>query len=230
MQQLPLAIQLTPEGGFDDYLPGPNAEAVSAITAWASASGQAFLYLFGPSGTGKSHLLQAACKAAKAGGASACYLPLGLPGLDLSALEGMERAQVVALDDIQALAGDIDWERGLFNLYNRLRETERRLLVSGDRPAAELPLRLPDLRSRLGWGPGYRLRPLDEVGCERLLRESAARRGLVLEAESLAYIMRRCERDAGSLLRLLDRIDRESLQKKRRPTLWLIRQLQGSAD
>jgi DnaA family protein len=61
-----------------------------------------------------------------------------------------------------------------------------------------------------------------------LLLESAKRRGLELRADVVGYIMRRCPRDAGSLLEVLDKIDRESLRTKRRPTLWLIRQVLGA--
>lgn len=229
MQQLPLAVQLRPEADFAEYLPGPNAEAVAAIAAWAAGDGEPFLYLFGPSGSGKTHLLQAACRSAAARSAEVVYLPLAHVAMRPAALEGLEQAEVVALDDLQAVAGDAGWERSLFDLYNRLRETDGRLLVSARQPLAELPVELPDLRSRLGWGPGYRLRPLSDADNERLLLESAKRRGMDLGTDAIAYIMRRCPRDAGSLLGLLDRIDRESLRKKCRPTLWLVRQtLEGS--
>lgn len=225
MQQLPLAVQLRPQADFADYLPGPNAEAAAAVAAWADGAGDAFLYLFGPTGTGKTHLLHAACRAAAANTVALLYLPLAHPGLEPAVLEDLERADLIALDDIHAVAGDAAWERGLFDLYNRLRAAGRRLLVSADAPAAELRLGLPDLRSRLGWGPGYRLRPLGEDDCVRLLRESAARRGLDLGAGAVRFIMRRCPRDAGHLLGLLDELDRVSLQDKRRPSVWLIRRL-----
>jgi DnaA family protein len=132
---------------------------------------------------------------------------------------------LVALDDVHAIAGDKTWESGLFDLYNRLRETGRSLLASADSPASELPFTLVDLRSRLCWGPGYRLCPLPEADCERLLLESAKSRGLDLGADAVGYIMRRCPRDAASLLKILDEVDRESLRTKRRPTLWLVRQV-----
>jgi len=228
MHQLSLPIQLRPEADFASYLAGPNREAVAAITAWSIGSGDDFIHLFGLPDSGKTHLLQAACQHAVQQGASAIYLPLGHEDLAPSVLDNLELWDLVALDDVQVIAGDMDWERGLFDLYNRLRETKRRLLVSADAPAAELGLQLADLRSRLGWGPGYRLRPLSEEDCERLLRESAQRRGLSLGDDAIRYIMRHCPRDVGSLLGLLEEIDRESLRTRRRPTLWFIRQVLGA--
>lgn len=230
MQQLPLPIQLRPQADFSSFLTGPNAEAVSAVAAWATGSGEGFLYLFGVPGSGKSHLLQAACRQAVQRKASAVYLPLGHENLAPSVLDNLEQWDLVALDDVQSIAGDNAWESALFDLYNRLRDAGRHLLASADAPASKLPLALADLRSRLGWGPGYRLRPLPEGDCEQLLLDSAKRRGLDLRADAVGYIMRRYPRDAGSLLEVLDRIDRESLRAKRRPTLWLVRQILEPAE
>lgn len=230
MHQLTLPVQLPPEADFASFLTGPNAEAVTAVSAWAEGTGDEFLYLFGLSGTGKSHLLQAACRHAVRRNASAVYLPLGHEDLAPSVLDNLELWDLIALDDVHSITGDKAWESGLFDLYNRLREGGRRLLASADAPACELQFSLADLRSRLGWGPGYRLRPLPEDDCERLLLESAKRRGLELGDDSVRYIMRRSPRDAGSLMALLEKIDQESLRSKKRPTLWLVRQVLGASD
>lgn len=223
MRQLPLPVQLRPEADFAAFVPGPNAEAIAAVTAWSLGEGDPFLYLFGPAGSGKTHLLQAACRQAVRVARSAIYLPLGYGELAPTALDNLELWELVALDDIQAIAGDGVWEQGLCDLYNRLRESGRGLLVSARPPVSGLSLTLPDLRSRLGWGPGYRLSALSEEDCERLLREAAGRRGLALGADAVDYIMRRCPREPGYLLGLLEEIDRESLRRKCRPTRWLIR-------
>lgn len=229
MQQLPLSIEWRTEADFAEYLPGPNAEAVAAVAGWAIGNGHDFLYLFGPSGTGKTHLLQAACRSAIDLAAAAVYLPLGQAGLEPAVLDELERADLVALDDLQSIAGDAQWEYALFALYNRLREAGRRLLISADTPAAEMPVHLPDLRSRLTWGPGYRLRPLAETDCERLLLQSAHRRGLQLGSDAVSYVLRRCPREPRHLLALLDKLDKATLSRKRRPTLPLIRELLRSS-
>jgi len=228
MHQIPLPVQLRPEADFAAFVAGPNAEAIAAVTAWATGNGDDFLYLFGIAGSGKTHLLQAACRQAAQGDRSTIYVPLGHGGLAPSVFDNLELWELVALDDIQAVAGDVAWEQGLFDLYNRLRESRRCLLVSAQAPVAELPLTLPDLRSRLGWGPGYRLLPLPEGDCEHLLKETAARRGLEIGTDAVDYIMRRCLREPGYLIGLLEEIDRESLRRKCRPTRWLIRQLLGA--
>jgi len=228
MHQIPLPVQLRPEADFSAFVVGPNDEAVAAVAAWAAGTGDHFIYLFGTTGSGKTHLLHAACWQAVQGDRSAIYLPLKHGKLAPSALDNLELWNLVALDDIQTIAGNATWEEGLFDLYNRLRESGQHLLVSGHVPVSELPLTLPDLRSRLGWGPGYRLLPLPEGDCERLLRESATRRGLELDADAVDYIMRRCPREPGYLIGLLEEIDQEVLRRKRRPTRWLVRQILGT--
>jgi len=228
MHQISLPVQLRPEADFAAFVAGPNAEAVAAVTAWAAGSGDSFLYLFGTAGSGKTHLLQAACRDVAQGDRSAIYVPLEHGELAPSVLDNLELWDLVALDDIQAIAGDATWEQGLFDLYNRLRESGRCLLVSAHTPVSELPLALPDLRSRLGWGPGYRLLPLPEGDCGHLLKESAKRRGLELGTDTVDYIMRRCPREPGYLMGLLEEIDQESLRRKCRPTRWLIRQILGA--
>jgi DnaA family protein len=220
-----LPVALGPEAELAAYLPGPNGAALAAVTAWAAGTGDPFLYLFGPPGTGKTHLLQGACRAAAARGAQALFLSLGHPGMEPSVLEDLEVAELIALDDVHAIADDSAWERELFSLYNRLREAGRRLLVSADAPTAGLSIALPDLRSRLGWGPAYRLRPLDESACALLLRQAAAQRGLVLADDSVDYVLRRCPREPRGLLEVLAELDRASLARKRRPSLALVREV-----
>jgi len=225
MRQLPLPVQLRPEADFATFVRGSNAEAVVAVSAWALGDGDDFLYLFGAAGSGKTHLLQAACRQTAKTERTAIYLPLGYRELTPAVLDNLELWDRVALDDIQAVAGNRAWEQGLFNLYNRLRESGQHLLVSATTPVSALPLDLPDLRSRLGWGPSYRLRPLSEPDCAQLLRESAKQRGLALGTDTIDYIMHQCPREPGYLLGLLEEIDRESLGRKRRPTQWLVRQI-----
>jgi DnaA-homolog protein len=229
MEQLPLPVQLRPEASFAAFVAGPNGEAAAALEAWARGAGEPFALVCGLPGTGKTHLLQAACQAAVSNGRHAQYLPLRHPGLTPEVLSGLEQVGNIALDDAQAVAGAPAWEGALFTLFNRLRESGGRLLVSADQPAASLPLTLPDLRSRLGWGPCYRLQPLRERDCADLLRATAAHRGLRLGPDLVDYLMRRLDRDPGSLIAFLDDLDRESLAARRAPSIPLARRvLEGS--
>lgn len=230
-RQLHLPLERVREPTLDEYLPGANGEAVAAIRGMATGLGEPFLFLFGPLETGKTHLLQAACLAAAQAGQQAHYIPLGQAGLAPDILEDLERLDLVALDDLDRIAGSPDWERAVFNLFNRLRERRRGLITAASSPPDDLALGLPDLRSRLHWGPRYRLLPLTEVESEALLRESARRRGMPLDPAVARYILTHYPRQPSALLDLLAGIDSLSLREQRPPTIPLVRRvIQGEAD
>lgn len=114
--QLPLGIGLRDDASFDNFFPGANAEAVSAVQRSArSGEGEQIIYLWGGQGVGKTHLLQAACHQASAHGQAAAYVPLAQANeFSPLMLEGLERLALVCIDDIQAIAAQPAWETALF--------------------------------------------------------------------------------------------------------------------
>lgn len=195
MQQLPLAISAPAEPSFSNFVAGDNAEALESVRALATGSSkERILYLWGAQGSGRTHLLHAAAKAN--------------PGL-------------VVADDVQAL--DAEAQQALFVAINRARDGAAPVLAAGDAPPARLALR-DDLRSRLGWGLVYQLKPLSDADKARHLRAEAQRRGLELPDEVAAFILTRLPRDLTSLNDLLDRLDRQSLARKRALTVPLVRE------
>ena len=81
MRQLPLGVQLGVSLRFDTFALGANAEIVEALQRLAEGTARAPVWIYGPAGSGRSHLLQAACAAAGVSGRSAAYLPLSqMPG------------------------------------------------------------------------------------------------------------------------------------------------------
>jgi len=221
--QLHLPLERRPEPTLESYRPGPNAEALAAVSALARGMGEPYLLLFGAAGTGKTHLLQATCQAVARAGRQAHFVPLGMADLDPAVLENLERLDLVAIDDIQCIVGDPVWERALFDLFNRLREQGRSLLGATQSAPDSLPFSLPDLASRLLWGPRYRLLPLSDPDCEQLLIEVARGRGMRLTPELVRFIMSHHARDPASLLDLLARLDSLSLREQRQPSIPLVR-------
>jgi DnaA family protein len=222
-RQLPLGIRLAREPSLENFVTGPNATALAAVRACAGGEADPYVYVWGATGSGKTYLLLAACRAAQQRDAVSQYLDLDRAGeLAPDLLQDLEQLDLVCLDNVQTIAGKADWEQALFGLFNRLRDTGRRLLATADVPAAQLPLRLVDLRSRLTWGPGFRLRPLDDTARLELLQRSAAARGMQLAPAAARYMLYHCPRDLHSLEALLDRIDQISLAEKKRPTIPLI--------
>ena len=228
--QLPLHLVPRPRLGLDDWLPGENHQALASLRQLLEPGGPPQLFLSGPPGSGRTHLLLGLCGLAEAGGLRAAYLPLGQAAtLAPEMLEGLEQLDLIAMDDVQAIAGDAPWEEALFHLYNRAREAGCRRLFAADRGPAALPLALPDLRTRLAWGLSYQLRPLDDAGKRELLAREAGRRGLELPEEVARYIVARHRRDTASLLALLERLDHDSLVAKRPLTLPFVRERLAAA-
>jgi DnaA family protein len=223
MKQLSLAVRLQDRAVFASFVPGSNAEVVAAARAIAASEARS-MYLHGPRGSGRSHLLQAICAAAPGAG----YFPLAqLAVHGVAVMEGLAALPLVAVDDLDLIAGDATWERALFRLYNECMAGGARLVVSAAVTAVSLPVGLPDLASRLSAMPHYALRPLDELRQREALRLHAAQRGIEVPEEALLYLQRRFARDMSSLHALLDQLDVASLEEQRRLTLPFIRKVLG---
>jgi DnaA family protein len=220
MQQLPLGVRLRDRADFDSFHAGPNSQAVEFVRHLATLPAQGIGWLYGPAGSGKSHLLQAACAQLPGSG----YFPLGeLAALGPGVLDGAEGLTIVCVDDLQRVAGDAAWEAALFRLYVEIDLRRGRLLLAGDAPPGQLPFALPDLASRLAVATRFALQPLDEAQQREALGLRAQRRGLELPLETALYLQRRFPRDMASLQRLLDTLDIASLAEQRRLTLPFIR-------
>jgi DnaA-homolog protein len=221
-QQLPLGIGIRPSVDFASFINGRNGEAVSRLRTPLDP----FIYLWGESGSGKSHLLQAACGQAHGEGRQPAYLPLKAEReIDPAMLEGLEGFALVCLDDLERVAGRTEWERAIFNLFNMLRDSGAQLAVTADRPPAQLPLGLPDLASRLTWGPCYHLLPLNDDGRLELLLASAERRGMSMSVETASFLLQRTPRDIHFLSLLMDRLDSASLAAQRKLTIPFVREI-----
>lgn len=222
--QLPLGLTLKDSATFANFIAGPHSEAIQALQACAQGQGEAFIYLAGAAGTGKTHLLQAACHETARQSGTVVYLPLQhATEFGVGVLEGLERMALVCLDDMQVVAGQAEWERALFTLFNRQRENGGRLIVSAISKPSQLGVSLPDLGSRLSWGATYVLQSLDDADKLRALCLRAQARGFELPDDVGRYLLLRLPRDMHALFAVLDRLDYASLAAQRRLTVPFIK-------
>lgn len=227
IRQFPLDLRWPPHQRLDAFWPGANVSALQGVTAVADG-GDAWLYLHGPAGTGKSHLLIGACRAVIDANRPARYVSLTqLPAPRADAIAAVDAEGLLAIDDVQAIAGERGAERALFDLYNRAKAADGRMLFAAGASPAELGVTLPDLVSRLAMCTQYALRPLDDAGRRAMLRVLAGRLGLRLDDEVLDWWFARQPRDPASLVALLQRADRASLAAQRRITIPFLRELLG---
>jgi DnaA family protein len=211
-------VQLRASAVFASFAPGDNAELVAALRD-ASAGP---LWIWGAPASGKTHLLQAACAAA---GSGAAYFSLAAAtSMPPEALAGFEACAVLCLDDVDAVAGNLAWERALFSLFNASAELKGRLLFAASAAPRSLPWSLEDWRSRAAASAVYQIHELDEAGRIAALELRARQRGCELPRETAEYLLKRVPRDLPSLFELLDALDTASLAARRRLTIPFIRE------
>ncbi|GLQ47634.1 DnaA regulatory inactivator Hda [Dyella lipolytica] len=221
--QLPLSLRWPRRQRFEHFHAGANAAAVAAVQALATQQGAPWLYLSGTAGSGKSHLLLAACQAANEAGRTVQYLPLKALRDHATVIRGVAGSAFLALDDLDALAGNRDAEHALFDLYNRARAEGAAIIFAAQVVPAQLSIVLPDLRSRLGACTQFALKSLDDAERREVLKHQAALRGIELDDTVLDWLFARYARDTGALLDLLDRLDQASLAAQRRITVPFLR-------
>lgn len=227
--QLPLGVGLRDDATFDNfYASQRNAALVSQLQGQLREDGEPYLFIWGSNGTGRSHLLQAACHAASDAGRRALYLPLADIGhFPPLILEDIERLDLVALDDLECVLGRKRWEEGLFHAFNRLRDGGKRIVIAAKGAPRQLDVGLADLASRLSWGMTFHLQPLDDEERLAALKLRAKVRGMQLPDDVGRYILHRGPRELGALCESLEQLDKASLSAQRRLTIPFIKQALG---
>ncbi len=208
MRQLILDIRPDSPPDFENYLPGPNTEALTVLREHAADMvREPIVYLWGEAGTGKSHLLAAWSALTHAH----AFNPLPEPPISWLAVDDVDR--LVPEDQVR-----------LFNLINAARDGMGKILVSGPVPPAQLRLR-PDVTTRLAQGLVFRLSPLSNADKISALHVRAEARGLHLPEELVRYLLTHCRRDLPNLLAMVDALDAYSLSRKRPVSLPLLKEI-----
>ena len=183
------------------------------------------VYIWGESGCGKTHLLNACCTAGRHAG-YACFYVASEQHPDCSAVTKSVRADaLVCIDDLDSIAEDKTAQESLLYLYEKLNLDQGVMVVSGNRPLKELGLHLEDLESRLSSGGIYRIHLLTDEEKRVALKTRAKDKGFNLDDNVVNYILSRQNRDTHSLFNFLERLDSESLKSHRRITIPFIQSL-----
>lgn len=218
MKQLVFELAPPPAPTLDNFVTGPNAEAVAALRGLLDGSQpERFVYLWGGAGCGKSHLLRALVAHAW----QACLV--NVP--DLQPEAELTGCDAVLVDDVLAL--NADGQQRLFNLINRLRDGSGVLVVTGPYAPAHLNIRA-DLSSRLGQCLVFQVKCLSDEDKAQALIAHAQARSFTLPRDVANYLLRYWKRDLPSLMAVLDQLDRYSLEVKRPITVPLAREVLGA--
>ena len=231
-RQLSLGVSLSDDATFDNFYITPesnNAQVVDTLRRQAENSGEEFVYIWGPAGIGLTHLLQAASHCADSHGLTVQYLPLrDLVGFAPEPLlEGFESLDLICLDGLHQIVGRPGWEMALFNLFNRVRDSGKRMLMAATCGPKDLGVQLADLRSRLSSGLVLHLDSMNDSEKQAALQLRAAARGLTLSNEVAQFILHRAPRNMNELFNFLERLDDASLAEQRKLTIPFVKRVLG---
>ena len=179
-------------------------------------------YLWGESGSGKTHLLRGVQAALREQGCLVGWMDASQ--LDPAVFD--DRWRVIVLDDVHLYTAV--QQHAAFNWFVNAMTPhdgqQRWVLAAGLVPPSDLHLR-EDLRTRLGWGHIYQLQVLSESERRAVLRQQADERGIFLSDEVMDFMLNRFSRDLGSLIQLLDQLDGYALQTQRAITIPLLKSM-----
>ena len=228
MKQIALDIGLATGPSLENFCAGPNEAALRHLQLWVGNRQAAALrspvptYLWGATGSGKTHLLKAVREALREQGASARD-SVGWLDASVANPPAFNEAWVaILLDDVHLYTAE--QQHAAFNWFINAQTHQRWVLAAGALPPADLRLR-EDLRSRLGWGHVFQLHVLSEPERRAVLRQQADARGVFLSDEVMDFMLSRFTRDLDSLMQLLEQLDGYALQTKRAITIPLIKSM-----
>lgn len=226
--QIPLPFAGFERIDFELFQTRSNLDTVASLRQAAVGEDDHNIYLWGQAGTGKSHLLQAACTLASDHGRTVAYIPLARHGEILQEmLAGLAEYDLVCIDDLNYIQGNESWELPLFNLFNDMRDRCKPLLFTADKSPNGIGISMPDLKSRLTWDLVFHLLPADEETLITALQQRARARMFDLPDEVVEFLVRRVARDTHNLFDMLNRLDHASLQSKKKLTIPFVKSTLG---
>jgi len=225
LTQLVLGMRPRDDATFSNFVIAPENQQLVSTLKSALPGGQ-LIYLWGSRGSGRSHLLQAICHAYSEAGAPVLFLPLAEKGgLAPEILQQTRSLSLVCLDDISQIGVDEQWQEAVFHSVNEMTESGVPLVVSADCAPRDLPLSLKDLRSRLQRGLTFQLHAANDAFKQQILQRRAQLRGIELSDQVCDFILLRSDRSMPGLMSVLQKLDDASLERKRRVTVPLIKEI-----
>lgn len=199
----PQFIEYNPQFTFDRFIVGPsNRFAHAAAIAVANKPAEAYnpLFIYGPSGLGKTHLLYAI--AGEINKRHPDYNIVYIKGdqftveLIQALQEGRNQefrnkyrnADLFLVDDIQFIAGKQQTQNEFFHTFNSIYEAGHQIVITSDRPPMEMSTLDDRLRTRFEWGLMADIQPPDLETRMAITRNKAGQLGLILSDEAVEFI------------------------------------------
>ncbi len=224
-KQLPLQFQFQANQNFSTFYPGSNEEVIKHLKHIFTHKEQQ-IFLWGETGTGKTHLLQATSQLADNKTKTAFYFSFVIDTpLNPSILDGIDNYDLVCFDNIDLIAGNPQWERAFFNFFNRHRDGNKKLVLSAKCQPKYLSIQLPDLKTRMNWGLTLKLNTLTNEQQLDALIYKANDLGFEIPVNVGRFLMTHYASDLPNIWKLIDKIDQATLAAKRKLTIPFLKQI-----
>ena len=227
-QQLLLDIKLDESVSLENFIKCDSTDVALNILSnivKSSSISNSFL-LWGKEGVGKSYLMHALNRDFLSQELNTAFIVLSDSRMNEPAiLQGLDQMDAVFIEDVNELGSSADWESALFNLINQSLINKTKLIFSSNCVALDLQVTLKDLFSRLSAFTAVEIPEITEKEKIEALLQSAKRKGLTLEEKTVKYILTYTSRNLSDLLRLLSELDEFSLEKKKKLSPALVREL-----
>lgn len=227
-KQLNLDVKLDGAIKLENFIICPSTEIIlRASKEFISGSNTTrTFFLWGREGTGKNYLLHSINREFLEKKLHSAFISFSHGPLDSpSVFDGLEKLDVIFIESMEQFPSVTEWELALFNLINACLLSESRILISSKVTAKELEIKLPDLKSRLLAFPAFELPEITEEEKFMAMKEAADRKGLMFEDNVLSYILTHTSRKLSDLLSLLNELDNFSLEKQRKVSISLVKDL-----
>ncbi|GIS85521.1 MAG: DnaA regulatory inactivator Hda [Woeseia sp.] len=220
MRQIPLDVSLSEYMTFETFYLGPNKSVVDSLRDEKNQ----LIWLAGLEGFGKTHLLHAFLNSHEHENKKVLYLPMSeSQDFTPDILDNLAQYDLVAIDDIENIIGDMTWEEQLLKFYEDSYSTRNKILITANDTPKGLNFLLPDLSSRFNLALIERLRPMNEDEMIKAILIHSKARGFDLPEDSAKYLINRVPRDVSVLIDMIKLLDYESLSMQRKLTIPFIK-------
>ncbi len=221
--QMPLAFKSTQVKTFKDFILGKNVALIDSLDSF-TRSNEMLLYLWGESGSGKTHVLQATINLLNTRDKSAVLLkPKDL--LDRQKVSLIAMFDFICIDDTHKIAGDKSLEESLFFWINEVKQARKKIILAGQLSNKSTNWQLPDLKSRLQSGRTHELLSLGRVEVLRVFSNIAKQKGITPDEKVIAFLEKNCPMNLSFLSSLLTKLDEITLVEKKQVTIPLIKKI-----
>ena len=218
MNQLGLPISLNSSMLLENFV--ANEELLRLINQLFLNQKSSELYIYGASGSGKTHVLQGAVLKSLADDKNALYIDCS-DSLPEHLVDFIDQISLISFDNVHLIAQEN--EEIFFDLFNRARQSEVNILVSGDSLPVELRL-MKDIKTRLSLTAVFKLEELNDELTVMVIDSQMIERNLKIDSKVYKYLFKNVSRDLKKLLSTLDDLDQASLQSKKPISIPFVRE------